>query len=238
MLLTNSTFEFIDEIDRQDDTPSLVAAFQGLIGKFGMTSFMMGNPSQPQILREDRLWATTWPEAWLRHWSAQNYISIDPVVNKLLTRNESVRWESEDASDEATARILEEASQFRMKAGYALPIYSREGFVVAISMDTEHYEIGKVEETCLHMASIFFHAKLERLRAKNAVPPRGPRLTRRERECLSWVAAGKTDWEISQILNIAEQTVHEYVQNALMKLNATTRAQAVAVAIFSKQIAV
>jgi LuxR family quorum sensing-dependent transcriptional regulator len=50
------------------------------------------------------------------------------------------------------------------------------------------------------------------------------------------VAAGKTDWEISQILNIAEQTAHEYVQNALTKLNATTRAQAVAIAIFTKQI--
>jgi DNA-binding CsgD family transcriptional regulator len=50
------------------------------------------------------------------------------------------------------------------------------------------------------------------------------------------VAAGKTDWEISQILSISEQTTHEYVQNSLAKLNATTRAQAVAIAIFTKQI--
>ncbi len=104
-------------------------------------------------------------------------------------------------------------------------------------MATERYDIGKKEETSLHMASIYFHAKLERLRAKNTPPSsRTAQLTRRERECLSWVASGKTDWEISQILNIAEQTVHEYVQNALIKLNATTRAQAVAVAIYTKQI--
>jgi DNA-binding CsgD family transcriptional regulator len=104
-------------------------------------------------------------------------------------------------------------------------------------MDTEHYELDRADEKCLHMASIFFQTRLERVRAKNTPPPRGPRLTRRERECLSWVASGKTDWEISQILSIAEQTVHEYVQNALIKLNATTRAQAVAVAIYTKQIA-
>jgi hypothetical protein len=46
----------------------------------------------------------------------------------------------------------------------------------------------------------------------------------------------KTDWEISQILNISEKTAREYVQNALMKLKATTRAQAVAAAIFTKQL--
>ena len=77
---------------------------------------------------------------------------------------------------------------------------------------------------------------LERLRQR-ALPLSGAqKLTPRERECLSWVASGKTDWEISQILNISEQTAHEYVQNALIKLNATTRAQAVATAIFTKQM--
>jgi LuxR family quorum sensing-dependent transcriptional regulator len=238
MLLTNATFEFIDEIDRKDDIPSLIGSFQGLIGKFGMLSFMVGNPDNPAVLREDRLWATTWPEEWLNHWLSRQYLFVDPVATQLVRRNEPVRWsEAQEATNETGVRIFEEANEFRMKDGFALPIYSREGFVIAISMGAEHYEIGKPEEMCLHMGSMYFHAKLERLRARNTPQPRGLRLTRRERECLSWVASGKTDWEISQILNIAEQTVHEYVQNSLIKLNATTRAQAVAVAIFSKQIA-
>ena len=83
---------------------------------------------------------------------------------------------------------------------------------------------------------IYFHAKFARLRSQSAAPAKVARLTPRERECLSWVASGKTDWEISQILNISEQTTHEYVQNAISKLNATTRAQAVAVAILTRQI--
>ena len=94
---------------------------------------------------------------------------------------------------------------------------------------------GQTDERCLQIASIYMHAGLERIRNRNSLT-RGPKLTKRERECLSWVAAGKTDWEISQILKIAEQTVHEYVQNALIKLNATTRAQAVAIAITTRLI--
>ncbi|MEI9996427.1 MAG: LuxR family transcriptional regulator [Rhizomicrobium sp.] len=237
MLLTNATFDFIDALAQQEDIPSLVGAFQTLIGRFGMLHFMVGNPDRPGMPRDDRLWATTWPQEWLDHWSSQQYLYVDPVSRRLLAKNEPVRWsEALGASNATGSRIFEEAHEFRMKDGFALPIYSREGFLLAISMSAEHYEISKTEETLLHMASMFLHTKLERLRAKNAPPPRGPKLTPRERECLSWVAAGKTDWEISQILHIAEQTAHEYVQNAMTKLNATTRAQAVAIAIFTKQI--
>ncbi|MEJ1968061.1 MAG: LuxR family transcriptional regulator [Rhizomicrobium sp.] len=236
-MLTDSAFEFIEQVDQQTDIPSLVKLFQDMIAKYGMDCFMMGDPSLPKVQRGDRLWAATWPEEWLNHWLSHNYISVDPVINQLLARNEPIRWsEALGANDDAGARIFDEATEFKMKDGLALPIYSRDGFVVGITMGTEHYELGKQDEACLHLASIYFHAKLERLRAEGAPKPRGPRLTPRERECLSWVAAGKTDWEISQILNIAEQTAHEYVQNALTKLNATTRAQAVAIAIFTKQI--
>ena len=237
MLLTNSTFDFIEQLDHQSDIPSLIDSFQNLIGKFGMACFMLGDPSQPKHQRSNRVWASTWPQEWTEQWFSHNYVSVDPVVNQLLARNDPMRWtETRGANDDAGSHVLDEATEFRLKDGFALPIYSREGFVVGISMGTEHYEISKQDEACLHLASLYFHAKLERLRAENTPRPRGPRLTPRERECLSWVAAGKTDWEISQILNIAEQTVHEYVQNAMTKLNATTRAQAVAVAIFTRLI--
>ncbi|MBV9044128.1 MAG: LuxR family transcriptional regulator [Alphaproteobacteria bacterium] len=236
MLLTNTAFEFIEQIDQKNDIPSLIKAFQDLISKFGMACFLMGDPSQPKLLREDRVWAATWPEGWLHHWMSHNYLAVDPVINQLLARNEPIRWSNSVANDDTGKRIFNEATEFNIKDGFALPIYSRDGVVVGITMGTDHYELGKQDEACLHLASIYFHAKLERLRAEAAPKPNGPKLTPRERECLSWVAAGKTDWEISQILSISEQTAHEYVQNALTKLNATTRAQAVAVAIFRKQI--
>jgi DNA-binding CsgD family transcriptional regulator len=237
MQLTYSTFEFIEQLDQQIDIPSLIDSFQDLIGKFGMACFMIGDPTRPKSHVSDRVWAATYPEEWMVQWSMQNYVSVDPVVNQLLVRNDPLRWiETRGANDDAGTRVLDEATEFHLRDGFALPIYSRDGFVVGISMATNNYELGKQDEACLHLASLYFHAKLERLRAENTPKPRGPRLTPRERECLSWVAAGKTDWEISQILSISEQTAHEYVQNALTKLNATTRAQAVAVAIFNKHI--
>ncbi|MBL6853722.1 MAG: autoinducer binding domain-containing protein, partial [Alphaproteobacteria bacterium] len=92
MQLTATAFEFIEEVDRKNDIPSLVGSFQNLIRRFGMDCFMLGDPSRPHELREDRLLASTWPEGWLNHWLSSNYIHSDPVLHQLLVRNEPVRW--------------------------------------------------------------------------------------------------------------------------------------------------
>jgi len=56
-------------------------------------------------------------------------------------------------------------------------------------------------------------------------------LTFREMQVLSYVANGKTNKEIGQILQISEQTVKSHVSSVLRKVNATHRAHAVALAI-------
>lgn len=58
-----------------------------------------------------------------------------------------------------------------------------------------------------------------------------PLLSRRERECLEWTAAGKTTWEIAGILEISQNTVDGYIASAGRKLGAVNRTQAVAEAL-------
>jgi DNA-binding CsgD family transcriptional regulator len=62
-------------------------------------------------------------------------------------------------------------------------------------------------------------------------PARPHSLTPREREVLTWVARGKSAWEIGEILHIVKRTVDEHVQTATRKLGAANRAQAVAIAL-------
>ncbi len=52
------------------------------------------------------------------------------------------------------------------------------------------------------------------------------RITGRESEILHWVHIGKTNWEISSILNISPLTVKNHVQNILRKLDVQNRGQA------------
>lgn len=71
----------------------------------------------------------------------------------------------------------------------------------------------------------------------DAPPPAPPTLGARERDAMAYVAEGKTDWEIAQILGIAESTARFHVDNARKKLDAVNRAHAVArfLALFGAQ---
>ena len=52
-------------------------------------------------------------------------------------------------------------------------------------------------------------------------------LSRREKECLMWVAQGKSSWDIGMILKISENTVNFHLKNAMRKLGTTSRTVAV-----------
>jgi DNA-binding CsgD family transcriptional regulator len=66
--------------------------------------------------------------------------------------------------------------------------------------------------------------------------PKGP-LTARQRECLQWVRAGKSSWEIGEILGISERTVNFHIEDACRRLNVHTRQQAVIEAVIRGLIA-
>jgi transcriptional regulator EpsA len=58
-------------------------------------------------------------------------------------------------------------------------------------------------------------------------------LSEREREVLTWVQAGKTNYEIGLILGISEFTVKNHMKRICLKLDADNRAHAIAKALHS-----
>ncbi|WP_128932132.1 response regulator transcription factor [Bradyrhizobium zhanjiangense] len=57
-------------------------------------------------------------------------------------------------------------------------------------------------------------------------------LSQLEISCLWWVVAkGKSSWEMGEIMDISENTVNFHIKNAVRKLGATRRIQAVIMAI-------
>lgn len=75
------------------------------------------------------------------------------------------------------------------------------------------------------------------------VERRGPRdvspalgLTRRERQVLQLVADGLANRQIGQALYVSEDTVKTHIRHVLAKLQATSRANAVAIGIRSRLI--
>ena len=61
-------------------------------------------------------------------------------------------------------------------------------------------------------------------------------LTGRERDVLRWISAGKTSWEIGSISGLSERAINKIIADAMLKLNAVTRTQAVVIAIRNGEI--
>jgi DNA-binding CsgD family transcriptional regulator len=82
----------------------------------------------------------------------------------------------------------------------------------------------------LQIAAVHLHDAV--MRAGLLVPPLArPTLSTREREVLQWVAAGKSQQDIGDILSISPRTVEVHLRSAREKLGALTTAQAVGRAI-------
>jgi len=77
----------------------------------------------------------------------------------------------------------------------------------------------------MHVLALRFVATYEDAVAGSDRTP--ARLTRREIQCLKWAASGKTDAEISQLLEIALPTVRFHIGNAARKLSVSGRSQAI-----------
>ena len=229
-------FEFIERVKNINTTQELTNAFDDLLHEYGFVAFCIGNPIAPKIQLEERIWVSTWPEEWAKAWMANNWVAVDPVVYQILAARVPFRWRDVRArADKLGAGVMDAARDFKFNDGLGIPIRSESREILGVTMAGPHIDLTERDTACLHLAAIYFHARLELL-SGIATSPRKP-LSGREKDCLAWASAGKTDWEISQILGVAEETVKVYMKHVLKKLNATHRAQAVAIGIHTGQIA-
>jgi DNA-binding CsgD family transcriptional regulator len=93
-----------------------------------------------------------------------------------------------------------------------------------------------VAVACAHQCSIAMRNGTRDFAELAKAEARDNPLTPREREVLSWVARGKSAWEVAQILHITGRTVEEHVHNVVRKLGASNRTQAVAIALHNRLI--
>jgi DNA-binding CsgD family transcriptional regulator len=70
---------------------------------------------------------------------------------------------------------------------------------------------------------------------RRSTPPILP-LTDRQRDCILWAARGKTDWEISCILGVSQDTVIQHLKHARERYGVTNRAHLAVMALFDGAI--
>lgn len=171
------------------------------------------------------------------------HCGCDPLIEAIHRRQCSLSWDLDSLSgrtlDEMQRHILECRKDLGVRSGVSAPAYSRRGnaFEYAVVSFSREQPLSKVakrhHEPRVQLFASYFLSVAQHIFMK-ARPFAGPELvvlTRRERDCLEWVAGGKSSWEIGRVLGISEATVNFHLGNAATKLGVRGRVSAVAQAI-------
>ena len=174
-----------------------------------------------------------WPEGWSKLSDMKNFAARSAILEEARRRISPFTWSDVRASrtfSSAEAEVWETAASWGWHNGFVVPVHGPGGYLACIGMGSPERDLDLCTDTRLrlHMLALIAHERCLALTgfAQSSVPRET--LSPRELECLRWVGAGKTDWEIGIILSISASTVKFHVNRAREKLGTRTRAQAVA----------
>jgi LuxR family quorum sensing-dependent transcriptional regulator len=235
----DQTYEVIDKLNRAVTPQEICDGLTSFTSRYGLTSVMASTVPSRQVRTKDgqsqHFLVPAFPQGWMEHYLEQGYMHIDPVVRRLEQDQSPFLWSETGpfiAADQhaAVERMFGEARDFRLYAGFAVPMITLEGAIAAVSLAGEAAEIPQAARGMISMICTFAVGRAIDLHNKERRRQLA-KLTPREVECLKWAADGKTEWEISAILNVSEHTADKHLANAHRKLGAANRAQAIANAI-------
>ena len=223
--------EFVERCAGGEDVSVLIDAFQSQIGDFGFEVSVCGAWAGVGNNRSYRFYFNFWPQDWLDIYERNEFVEDDPLVAETRRRMKPFLWSEVMGGAAATARMLEikaAVADYGWEEVMAFPFHGPGGYQAMLTLATRRAPILSVKDRALlQMMAVAIH---DRCRASD-IPLQDrdfPHLTERELESLRWVAAGKTDWEIAQLLKIAPATAHFHVEKAKKKLGVNSRVQAIA----------
>lgn len=226
-------FDTIDLIARQTSLVEVSNTFGAVMAKFGFTALgVTGLPppiegADPHVLSEKA------PEGFRDLYIRERFYLVDHLGAYARTTAEVFRYcdapydrtESRDHE-----RFMQALEAFGLGKGLIVPVGRPRSLPACVWLAGEDPALDEDAKRAAEIIALFAARKAYAL---SGIPgnARTANLTPREREALQWIAAGKTSWEASVILRVSEKAIDKIIASAMVKLDAVTRAQAVANAI-------
>lgn len=224
-------FAFIEDLDRANDITAVIAAMDRTLASYGLEYFCFQDFPDPERFA-DFVFCERVPDEWLKLYIKEEYNRIDPAFRMCRRTTKPFIWADAPYDPEREPRTLEfvrRVADFGLARGLVVPIPRNAGRPGVVWFGGSNPELNVRTLPDLHCLALYAFEKLRQI--SGPAYEQKPLLTPREREVLTWVAQGKTAWQIGEILGISKRTVDEHTQTAVAKLGATNRTHAVVLAI-------
>ncbi len=177
----------------------------------------------------------TYPDEWKQYYVQQELHLYDPTLAVAARSIAPVDWSRLDRTPNFD-RVFRTAADFGIVAqGLTIPVRGPYGDVgmLSVTRNCKQSEWEKLIPMIVSdLQSIAVHLHDGAMRSHTLTRTlRAPGLSNREIEILQWIAAGKSQQDVGDILGISVRTVEVHLRSGRDKLYALTTPQAVARAI-------
>ncbi len=221
---------FVERLQDLDDVEAVTDCLLDHAIPFGFGSLAYGDLGM-EAAGPGAFFLNRWPQAVLEAYFEQGLGESDFLIPTAERTTEPFSWMDAfqpHSAERGAMALMDNLYQHGWTDGIAVPLHQGSGRVGMVSLPAERLDLSPREMTAIMVMGIMTYLKAQEL----AAPPKpAVDLTPRETEVMHWVVAGKSDFEIGEILAISQSTTHFHVENAKRKLDSTTRAQAAARAV-------
>ena len=186
----------------------------------------------------------TYPDRWVDYFDRNGLAASDPIHRASQQTAIGFAWRHVPRMIPLTMldrEILARAEDHGIGDGVTIPANVPGEVTGSCSFATP---AGQVAPDRLALAQLVGAFAFEAARRVWKVRPSAPavtpvarsRLTDRQRDCLIWAARGKSDWEISVILGISEETVAQHIRQACERYGVQKRTSLIIHALFDGTI--
>jgi LuxR family quorum sensing-dependent transcriptional regulator len=228
----DQTLRYLQQVNRAQTPAEVCAVLLNTLAEYGFEHILAGTipvPGSSKKQQEANVLLHQWPQEWWDRYFSLGYLFVDPAIKRVLSGLNPFLWSELTPlcrENPEAVRVMNEASDFRLRAGFTVPLYTLDGEVAGFSFAGERVELPPESRGMLQLMATFALGRTLILEE----PPKEP-LSQRERDVLRWAAEGKSEWEIGTILGVSEHTADKVMRSIRTKLRTASRTHAVAKAI-------
>lgn len=212
----------------------LFALLQRATGQYGYDRLIFSAPLDLDLPPDLNRWAlyTSYPDDWSQEYAEKDYARIDPVLRAAGSFNHAFTWDGLERMSQFTdaqKRFMQDAAAAGLHNGIGVPIRGHRTLLAGVGLaSSQPHNDAEAHRDLINAICNQFYMAFRRLYARPRTQDLDvTALSRKEREILSWVAAGKTDDDIATILSISRNTVDTHMRAIFRKLDAANRVTAV-----------
>lgn len=185
-----------------------------------------------------------YPDAWIDLLGTTDYYVHDPVLVAAEKSVAPFAWDRlSDIIDMSKHQraYMANASAAGLQRGYTVPIHvpgTASGLCSFVTTGGRELPADSLP-AAQYLACFAFEAA-RRLNLSRPDPDDGggtvPRLTRRQLDCVVLAARGKSDWVSGQLLGLAPDTVHKYLESAKRRYGVASRTELVVRVLYNGEL--